>query len=179
MYLDAVYKQDSISPYGGVDWHSVVSPTFFFNARFGTWGYNWSNFAYGSDLELNDNFSFRQTERVTAVETGSAYQDRNYRRRWQGDFAGTLFRDAWAGGDHTIKLGYTTEWEVQRNADDGYLDEVRLRFDSPAAAPFTVPWRVSIYNTPTLTNSNMWHHGAYANDQINVSKKVTVNAGLR
>ena len=46
-YLDAVFKQDSISPYGGVDWHSVVTPTFFFNARFGSWGYNWSNFAYG------------------------------------------------------------------------------------------------------------------------------------
>jgi Carboxypeptidase regulatory-like domain len=179
LYLDAVFKQDSISPYGGFDWHSVVSPTFFFNARFGTWGYNWANFAYGSNLELNGNFSPRQTERVTGVESGSAYQDRNYRRRWQGDFAGTLFRDAWAGSDHTIKVGYTTEWELQRNADDGYLDEVRLRFDSPAAAPFTVPWRVSIYNTPTLTNSAMWHHGAYVNDQINVSRKVTVNAGLR
>ncbi len=180
LYLDAVYKQDSISPYGGVDWHSVVSPTFFFNARFGTWGYNWSNFAYGSGLELNDNFSNRLTERVSpSIERGSAYQDRNYRRRWQGDFAGTWFRDAWAGGDHTLKVGYTTEWEVQRNADDGYLDEVRLRFDSPAASLFTVPWRVSIYNTPTLTNSDMWHHGAYVNDQITLSRKVTLNLGLR
>ena len=67
LYLDAVYKQDSISPYGGFDWHSVGSPTFFFNARFGTWGYNWANFAYGSNLELNGNFSPRQTERVTSV----------------------------------------------------------------------------------------------------------------
>jgi Carboxypeptidase regulatory-like domain len=180
LYLDAVYKQDSISPYGGFDWHSVVTPTFFFNARFGTWGYNWSNFAYGSNLELNDNFNYRRTERITpSIESGSAYQDRNYRRRYQGDFAGTWFRDAWAGGDHTIKVGYTTEWEVQRNVDDGYLDEVRLRFDSPASANLTVPWRVSLYNTPTLTNSSMWHHGAYINDQINLSKKVTLNAGLR
>jgi hypothetical protein len=120
-FLDAVYKQDSISPYGGFDWHSVVSPTFFFNARFGSWGYNWSNFAYGEGLELNDNFTYRRTERVSpSIERGSAYQDRNYRRRWQGDFAGTWFRDDWVGGDHTIKIGYTGEWELQRNADDGY-----------------------------------------------------------
>jgi hypothetical protein len=179
-FLDAVYKQDSISPYGGFDWHSVVSPTFFFNARFGTWGYNWSNFAYGENLELNDNFSYRRTERITpSIERGSAYQDRNYRRRWQGDFAGTWFRDAWAGGDHTIKVGYTGEWELQRNADDGYLDEVRLRFDSPTGSPFAEPWRVSIYNTPTVVNSAMWHHGAYINDQITVSEHLTVNVGVR
>ena len=178
-YLDAVFKQDSISPYGAGEWNSVVSPTFFFNARFGTWGYNWSNFAYGGDLTLNDNFVPRRIERVTELERGSAYQDRNYRRRWQGDFAGTLFRDAWAGGDHTIKVGYTAEWELQKNADDGYLDEVILRYDSPADAPFSVPWRVSIYNTPTLARNAMWHHGAYVNDQITVSKKLTVNAGVR
>jgi hypothetical protein len=179
-YLDAVYKQDSISPYGGADWHSVVTPTFFFNARFGTWGYNWSNFAYGNNLAFNDDFNYRRTERVSpSIERGSAYQDRNYRRRWQGDFAGTLFRDGWAGGDHTIKIGYTSEWEIVKNADDGYLDEVRLRFDSPANAHFSVPWRVSLYNTPTLARSSMWHHGAYINDQVNLSRKVTLNAGIR
>ena len=178
-YLDAVFKQDSISPYGGAEWHSVVSPTFFFNARFGTWGYNWANFAYGGDLTLNDNFVPRQIERNTSLERGSAYQDRNYRRRWQGDVAGTLFRDGWRGGDHTIKVGYTGEWELQKNADDGYLDEVIHRYDSPVDAPFSVPWRVSIYNTPTLARSAMWHHGAYINDQITVSKKMTLHAGVR
>lgn len=178
-YLDAVYKQDSISPYGGVDWHSVVTPTFFFNARFGSWGYNWSNFAYGENQVLNDAFTHRLTERVTSIAKGSAYQDRNYRRRWQGDFSGTTFRDGWAGGDHTIKVGYTGEWEIQKNADDGYLSEVLLRYDSPADSPYTVPWRVSIYNTPTLAKSSMWHHGAYVNDQITVSRKVTLNAGIR
>ena len=178
-YLDAVFKQDSISPYGGAEWNSVVSPTFFVNARFGTWGYNWSNFAYGGDLELNENFVPRRVERVTSLTAGSAYQDRNYRRRWQGDFAGTLFRDSWGGGNHTIKVGYTAEWELQKNADDGYLNEAILRYDSPADAPFSVPWRVSIYNTPTLARNAMWHHGAYINDQITVSKKLTVNAGVR
>ena len=178
-YLDAVFKQDSISPYGGAEWHSVVTPTFFFNARFGTWGYNWSNFAYGGDLTMNDNFVPRRIERVTSLERGSAYQDRNYRRRWQGEFAGTLFRDGWRGGDHTIKVGYTSEWEVQKNLDDGYLDEAYLRYDSPAEAPFTVPWRVTLYNTPLVARSAMWHHGAYINDQITASKKLTVNVGIR
>jgi hypothetical protein len=178
-YLDAVFKQDSISPYGGADWHSVVTPTFFFNARFGSWGYNWSNFAYGANEVLNDSFTPRLTERVTSIQKGSAYQDRNYRRRWQGDFAGTLFRDGWAGGDHTIKVGYTGEWEVYKTADDGYLDEVFLRYDSPADNPYTIPWRVSLYNTPTVAKSSVWHHGAYLNDQINLNRKLTLNVGIR
>src|SRR5687767_2884011 len=118
-YLDSVYKQDSISPYGGAEWNSVVSPTFFFTARFGTWGYNWANFAYGGDLTLNDNFVPRLIERVSSVETGSSYQDRNYRRRWQGDLAGTLFRDAWRGGDHTIKLGIPANGKFRKISTTG------------------------------------------------------------
>jgi TonB dependent receptor len=42
-----------------------------------------------------------------------------------------------------------------------------------------VPWRVTIYNTPLIARSAMWHHGAYINDQITVSKKMTVNVGVR
>jgi hypothetical protein len=178
-YLDAVFHQDSISPYGGLDWNSVVSPTFFFNARLGTWGYNWANYAYGGDLTENANFTNRLIERVTQIQRGSAIADRNYRRRWQGDFAGTWFRDRWAGGDHTIKVGYTGEWEVQKNIIDGYFDEVRLNFDSPVDAPYSVPFRVQLYNTPTTAVSDMVHHGAYLNDQITVSPKITINAGFR
>jgi hypothetical protein len=179
LFLDAVFRQDSISPYGGVDWHSVVSPTFFFNARFGTWGYNWANYAYGGDLTENANFVNRLIEQPTSIQRGSAFADRTYRRRWQGDLAGTLFRDNWLGGNHTIKMGYTGEWEIEKNIDDGYLDEVRLRFDSPVAAPFTVPWRVQLYNTVAISKNAMLHHGAYVNDQINVGKKLTLNAGVR
>ena len=61
--------------------------------RFGTWGYNWANFAYGGDLTLNDNFVNRRIERVTQIQRKEVRSDRNYRRRWQGAFAGTLFRD--------------------------------------------------------------------------------------
>jgi hypothetical protein len=179
LYLDAVFRQDSISPYGGADWHSVVSPTFFFNARFGTWGYNWANYAYGGDLTENANFVNRLIERGEEIQRGSAFADRTYRRRWQGDFAGTWFRDSWAGGNHTIKMGYTGEWEIEKNIDDGYLDEVRLRFDSPVATPFTVPWRVQIYNTVTTSRNAMLHHGAYLNDQVSLGRKLTLNAGVR
>jgi hypothetical protein len=179
LYLDAVFKQDSISPYGGVEWHRIVSPSFFFNTRFGSWGYNWTNYAYGDNLALNEDFTSRKIERIGSIQTGSAFADRTYRRRWQFDWTGTLYRDAWAGGDHAIKVGYVGEWETQRNLDDGYHNEVRLRFDSPAAAPFTVPWRVQLYNTPTVSKEALWHHGAFLHDQFTVSRRFTINAGLR
>ena len=69
--------------------------------------------------------------------------------------------------------------EVTKDINDGYLDEVRLNFDSPSAAPYTVPWRVQIYNTSTPATSNMVHHGAYMNDQITLSRKITLSAGIR
>lgn len=178
-YLDAVFKQDSISPYGGAEWHRIVSPTFFFNARFGTWGYNWANYAYGPDMSLNENFSTRMMERVTEIQRGSAFADRTKRRRWQVDWTGTLFRDDWAGGNHAIKGGYTGERESEKNIDDGYHDEMRLHFDSPATAPFTVPWRVQIYNTPTTSLDALWHHGAFVHDQITVGRRLTLNVGIR
>jgi hypothetical protein len=178
-HLDAVFKQDSISPYGGADWHRIVTPTFFFNVRFGTWGYNWANYAYGSDLSLNENFGNRMFERDTEIQAGSAFADRTYRRRWQFDWTGTLFRDAWAGGNHAVKLGYTGEWETQKNLDDGYHDEIRMEFDSPDNAPFTVPWRVRLYNTPTVAREALWHHGAFLHDQVNIGRRLTLNAGIR
>jgi outer membrane receptor protein involved in Fe transport len=178
-YSDAVFKQESMSSYGTVDWNAIVGPSFFYNVRASSWGYNWPNYAYGTG-GLGADIQHRRSERQTGNVAGGAFADRTYRRRWQFDWTGTLFKDAWLGGNHAIKIGYLSEWETEKNIDDGYRDAVLLQFDSPAGAPdFTVPWRVTLYNTPKTNINRLWHHGAYIQDQINVNANLTINAGLR
>jgi hypothetical protein len=179
-YTDSVFRQDSVSIYGGSEWHSIVNPRFFFNTRFSSWGYNWPNFQYGDDGVINGNVQFRRIERATNNQSGGAYADRTYRRRWQFDWNGTLFKDDWLGGNHAIKLGYVNEREIERDTLDGYRDEIRMRFDSPSAGPdFVVPWRVELYNTPTTPSDLQFHQGAYVHDQFVLGRGVTLNLGVR
>ncbi len=180
LYADAVYKQDSISTYGNAEWNRIVSPRFFFNARMSTWGYNWIDYAYGADIVLGENLVNRRSEVSTGNVEGSAYADQTYRRRWQFDWSGTLYEDDFLGGSHALRMGYLTEWEVLHYEANGYKEGFQMSFNSPAGSPdFTRPYRVTLYNTPSDSENSLWHHGAYVQDQINVGRKLTLNAGVR
>jgi hypothetical protein len=178
-YQDAVYKQESISSYGTVEWNSVVSRSFFFNARLSSWGYNWPNYAYGTN-GLQDGIQPRRFDNESGNSSGGAREDKTHRRRWQLDWAGTLFKDDFLGGNHTIRIGVTNEAEVEHDLDHGWLDEVEWRYDSPAGQPdFTRPWRVRIENTPRLSTNYLTHRGAYFQDQFILGPRLTINAGVR
>lgn len=178
-YSDAVYKQDSTSYAGNVDWNSVRGPTFFFNTRLAAFGYNWPNLPYGVNGELNTNLRHRMYEFETDNNAGASNPTRNDRRRIQFDWTGYLFRDDWAGGNHSFKFGVVSEREGQIFQDEGFLDAVRLMFRSRGGLPdFTTPYRVEIRNTPRLSENWNWHHGAFVNDQIQTGR-VTLNLGVR
>ena len=178
-YADAVYKQDSTSYAGNVDWNSVVSPSFFFNTRVAAFGYNWPNLPYGVNGELNQNLRHRMYDYESDNDAGASNPTRNDRRRLQFDWTGTHFRDQWAGGNHSIKFGLVSEKEGQIFQDEGYMDAVALLFRSTNGRPdFSVPYRVEIRNTPRLSENWAWHHGAFINDQIQRGR-VTLNLGVR
>ena len=159
-YQDAVYKQESISSYGTVEWNSVVSPAFFMNTRFSSWGYNWPNYAYGPDGNLGENVQPRRTERLTGNVTGGAREDKTYRRRFQIDWSGTYFKDEFLSSNHTIRVGFTSEQETQRDLDNGFVDEYTAMYDSASGqGDFFRPWRVQIGNTPREATDNLRHHG--------------------
>lgn len=179
-YLDAVYKQESISAYGNAEWNRIVSPTFFFNLRASSWGYNWPNYAYGVNGELGTDIAIRRRDQASSNEAGGAFADRTYRRRWQFDWTGTLFKDDWMGANHGIKIGWLTEWETEKNLDEGYEDETRVIYNSTGGLPdFTTPFRVELYNTPKTNINLLRHHGAYISDQITLGYGWTLNTGLR
>jgi hypothetical protein len=178
-YLDAVYKQESMSSYGTVEWNSVVSPSFFMNTRLSSWGYNWPNYVYGSG-GLGEGIQPRRNENTTGNFAGGARADKLHRRRWQLDWSGTLFRDDFLGGNHTIRMGVTNETEGERDLDDGWEGEYQARYESAAGeADFTRPWRVILENTPRLSVNNLTHRGAFFQDQMVLGPKVTLNVGVR
>jgi hypothetical protein len=179
-YLDAVYKQESISSYGTAEWNSVVSPTFFMNTRLSSWGYNWPNYAYGPDGVLGENIQPRRTDQLTGNFAGGARADKTFRRRWQVDWGGTYFKDDFLNSNHTVRVGFTHEQETQRYRDNGYVDEYNLTFNSAAGqGDFFRPFRVQIENSPRESINNLRHIGAFIQDQIVVSPKVTLNVGFR
>jgi hypothetical protein len=178
VYQDAVYKQDSYSYAANIDWNSVVSPIFFFNTRVATFGYNWPNLPYGIDGALNDHLALRRFDNGTGNTAGAALSTRNDRRRLQVDWTGTLYRDAWAGSNHSFKFGVVSEREGQEYRDEGYVGHYRTLFNSASGRDFATPYRVQIYNTPQQDSNWTSHHGAFLNDQLQKGR-VTFNLGVR
>jgi hypothetical protein len=180
-YVDAVYKQESISTYGNAEWNSVVSPSFFMNTRFSSWGYNWPNYAYGTG-GLGQDIQPRRSERVTGNLAGGAREDKTFRRRWQLDWGGTWFKDELLGGSHTIRTGVTSENEVERYLDNGFAGEYTAQYDNGTATSlpdFSRPWRVVLENSPRQSTNNLAHYGAFVQDQIVLNPKFTANIGFR
>jgi hypothetical protein len=188
LYRWGVFNQDSGSWAGNLEWNSVVSPSFFFRAAASSFGYNWPNIPYGPNGEFNENLDHRKTDdgSGTTYTAGSAAADRNDRRRWQYNWDGSLFRDSWAGGNHTIKMGWLSERESQYFKDEGFVDEITQQFRTTAIGAngqrlpdFTTPYRVILRNTPRAQTNANWHHAAYLNDAWQIANRLTLSMGIR
>jgi hypothetical protein len=179
-YEDAVYKQESMSSYGTVEWSSVATRAFFFNTRFSTWGYNWPNYAYGTG-GLQDDIQPRRTEQLTGNVAGGAREDKTHRRRWQADWTGTYFKDDFLGGNHTVRMGLTFEREKEFYTDNAFLGEYTAQYDSRTTlgGDFTNPYRVVIENSPRVNKNYLQHRGAYLQDQFVINSRLTANLGIR
>lgn len=187
-YRDAAYFQDSGTTVGNIEWTSIVKPTFFMTARGSFFGYNWPNYPYGtvagtigqSTGIINQDVDFRRVENSRGNTAGGYPSYRYDRRRWAGEVTSTLYQDSLFGGDHTIKMGWLSEWEQYEDEEFGPKNYMQLLFQSPTGTPdFTTPYRITIYNRPYTSRDEQWHHGTYITDQIQFSRGVTVNAGVR
>ncbi|MBI1872737.1 MAG: TonB-dependent receptor [Acidobacteria bacterium] len=180
-YFDSVFKQDSVSYAGNVDWNSIVSPQFFFTARLATFGYNWPDRPYGADGSLNANLAMRRRDQASGNTVGAFNARRNDRRRIQADWTATYFKDDWMGGSHAFKFGFVTEREGQIFKDEGFVDALRVIYNSTAvgARDFTTPFRVEIRNTPRFAENYTWHDGAFLTDQWTLGPRLTLNLGIR
>lgn len=186
-YSDAVYYQDSGTTVGNIEWNSIVSPSFFMTARGSRFGYNWPNYPYGntgvigqSTGRINEAVDFRRSENVRDNVAGGYAAYRYDRRRWAGEWTGTLYKDDLAGGNHAIKLGWLSEWEQFEDEEFGPRDYMQLIYQSTTGQPdFTTPYRITIYNRPFTSKDEQRHHGAFVSDQVRFPHGITANLGLR
>lgn len=179
--LDAVYRQDSGSWAGKVEYNWIAAPTLYFDIRGATFGYNWPNNPYNPDLTVGtpSTIAPRRTDLWTGNTAGGYPGFRYDRRRYQAEVAGSLFVDDWLGGDHSLKFGWLSEYERISNEQMSSRDDVVLQFRSTSGIDFTTPYRVQLRNTPTRLVDALWHHGGFVQDQFTLGKRVTVNAGVR
>jgi hypothetical protein len=174
-YKDAAYIRNLPGWAGGLQYDGTLTPRFFVTARVGVWGYNVLN-AQDAAFPLTP----RRTEQQTGNVAGTALAFRYNRRRFQYEPTGSYFLDRFLKVNHQIKFGWLTEHELYDNQQYGPVNEAALTFNSPAgSSDFTTPYRVTIYNGPTVADDYQWHHGAYLQDQIRVNGRITINAGIR
>jgi hypothetical protein len=176
-YLDSVYYQKAVAWVGNVQYNGSITPKLFVNVLLGTWGYNFPQVPYaGPDGKL----AIRQTELASGNIAGSYPEVRSDPRRYQFEPTGSYFLDNFLHANHQIKFGWITERETEDNEQYGPLGQAAFTYNSAPGSPdFTTPYQVTLYNDPLTEWSLTMHHGAYIQDQVKVSSRLTLNLGAR
>ena len=180
--LDAVYSQNSFSWAGKVEWNHIVNPTLFFDVRVGTFAYNWPNQPYEPDGTVSDNkeeLAYRRSDQITGNFAGGYSGYRFDRRRYQYEAVGNYYKDGLLGANHSLKFGWTSEWEGIEDEEYGSRDSIEHIFRSSSGVDFTTPFRVTLQNGPTTYNDSLWHHGLFVQDQVSIGSRLTLNVGAR
>ena len=182
--LESTQNQDSWSLVGpSFKWQSIVSARSTFDASLQRGGYFWPDFPWTPDVRKTDLATSDGPTRGGYLET-----DRTP-RRWQ--YGATYARFAEIGGrNHELKTGYLGWRNMQETENIGYPNQQQYRYRSLPGDPgcdeahnydgcFTRPDSVQVYDYPNTTASGEWYNSAYINDRITVSRKLTLNVGVR
>ncbi len=176
-YLDSVYYQKAVAWVGNVQYTGAITPKLFVNVLLGTWGYNFPQVPYPGP---NGKLAIRQTELASGNVAGSYPEVRSDPRRYQFEPTGSYFLDRFLGLNHQLKFGWITERETEDNEQYGPLGEVAFTYNSAPGAPdFTTPYQATIYNEPFTEWSLTMHQGAYLQDQVKATRRLTLNLGVR
>ena len=176
-YSNATYETNLPAIATNVQYDQTFSPRFFFNVRFGGWGYNSENYRYLKDGETQDYFSYD----LTSLNVKGTINTFDFiRRRVQFEPTITYLLDNFLHTSHQLKAGFLAERETYRDKEPGFKDSVALTYKSASgAADFTTPYSATIFNTNFEGIDKQGHYGAYLQDQFHVGKRLTVNAGVR
>ncbi|HUQ86749.1 MAG TPA: carboxypeptidase regulatory-like domain-containing protein [Vicinamibacterales bacterium] len=150
----------------------IMSDRMTFDASFNRSGYWWPDFAWTDDVRKID---------VTTTQTRGAFLElRREPVRWGWNGTWSWFRTM-GSMNHEIKsgfLGYNSQNYVETY---GYPNQQIYRYRSVAGETdyFLHPDSVQVFEYPNNTNAGVIYHSWFANDSVNITPKLTVNAGLR
>ena len=186
--LESTQNQDSMSLIGpSFKYLSILSTRATFDASVQRGGYWWPDIPWTTDVRRTD---LGTASGNTAGATRGAFLETDRKpRRWQygGTFA--YFAEAF-GRNHELKSGYLGWRNIVDTKNIGYPNQQQYRYRSLAGDPgcneaanydgcFTRPDSVLVYDYPNTTASGEWYNSLYLNDKITVSRKLTVNVGVR
>jgi hypothetical protein len=186
--LEATQNQDSMSLVGpSFKFLSVLSPRATFDASVQRGGYWWPDIPWTPDVRRTD-LATASGNNNGATRGAFLEQDRDP-RRWQYGATYAYFADLW-GRNHELKTGYLGWRNMNETEFIGYPNQQQYRYRSLGTDPncdeahnydgcFARPDSVLVYDYPSTTASGEWYNSAYFNDKITVSRKLTLNVGVR
>ena len=148
-----------------VGWDTVLGDSVFFEVRTGQYGFDWPDTNYTSAPRYEDLGN-------NLVSGASRIRELDIRRN---QVLGSLsyFKHGWLG-NHNFKVG----WEIFRDTTaqgdpaGSWADVVHVLRNS-------APLEVYLLGNPTQSVNGLWTYGTFATDTWRVSKRVSLNLGLR
>jgi hypothetical protein len=162
------------------EWNGTLSDRLLANVMFGN---GWYVAAYTNECGIPDRAPCTPgkpaaIDLATRILTGTPYVNGLFRRpRDRYQLTGTLsyYPERFLGGSHEFKVGYTQWWERLELSipDRGAAGNYQLQFDGG------VPSRLVTANFPVDGKAATDSNAAFITDNWRVSRRVTVNLGLR
>ncbi len=180
--LESTQNQDSWSLVGpSFKWLSILSSRATFDASLQRGGYWWPDVPWTTDVRKND--------QATTATRGAYLETDRTPRRWQYGATFAYFANIW-GRNHELKSGYLGWRNIVSTENIGYPNQQEYRYRSLPGDPgcneaqnydgcFTRPDSVLVYDYPNTSAAGEWYNSMYLNDKITVSRKLTLNVGVR
>lgn len=155
-------------------WIYIVNPKMTLDASINRSGYWWPDYSWSKDV--------RRTNITTSTNRGGFLQV--YRRpiRWGWNSTWSYFTSI-GGKNNEIKSGITGYWDKSYTDQFGYPDSnqqiYRYRSRTGDTDLFTRPDSVQLVDYPNFIASGVNYGSWFINDKLTLSRKLTLNAGLR
>lgn len=171
--LEASENQDSTDMIGPiVRWNQILTQRMTLDVSGNRSGYWWPDVPWTTDVRRVD---------LTTTETRGAFLEQNRKpARWGWNATWSWFTEM-HGMNHQVKSGTLGYRGTSLQEFTGYPNQQLYQYRSLAGEPdfFLHPDSVQVFDYPNDTNSGNGYDSWFLNDNISLSQKLTLNAGVR
>ena len=171
--LEATQNQIAWTAIGpAAKWTRIINQNMTMDAGFNRSGYWWPDYAWTDDVRMTD---------LTTTHTRGAFLELNREPvRWGYNGTWSWFTNI-KNMNHEIKSGFLGYRSTNYVENYGYPNQQIYRYRSVAGDTdfFQRPDSVQVFEYPNNTNSGINFNSWYANDMINLTPRLTLNAGIR
>src|SRR5262245_30430504 len=171
--LEATQNQIAWTAIGpAVKWTHILGQSQTFDLGFNRSGYWWPDYAHTDDLRGMD---------LTTTQTRGAFLElRREPVRWGYNGTFSWFKNI-KNMNHELKTGFLGYRSTNHIETYGYPNQQIYRYRSVAGDTdlFARPDSVQVFDYPNDTNAGVGYTSWFVNDMITLTRKATLNAGLR